>query len=184
MPRASIALASLSLVSLLGALALAACGLGSPPEPSTSCATEAPPSGDEPALFFSHPAGGPEPIPTGSVFHLQHSAQAGPHVTVGIRHYTEAGGAWVYEVAFEPELDESDSTAGSTIVRGSNTVSVEACDSGWTETITPVFITVEESGEPGAARGSQQHWGVLRVDATSKASGERLSAELRARIQM
>lgn len=177
-PRASIALAS-----LLGALSLAACGLGSPPEPSTSCATEAPPSDADPALFFSHPAGGPEPIPTGSVFHVQDSAQAGPHVTVGIRHYAEAGGAWVYEVAFEPELDDPDTTAGSTIVRGSNTVSVEACDSGWTETITPVFITVEESGEPGAAR-SRQYWGVLRVDATSEASDERLSAEIRARIQM
>ncbi|XYH96621.1 hypothetical protein ACMHYB_54070 [Sorangium sp. So ce1128] len=161
---------------------------GAPPDPSIACAAGEPPAAGTAALFFSDPQGGVSPLPADAVLQLEYGPQGGQHVMVTVRHHTDGGGVWAYRLGFEPEAVEPGTPAPDAprapVLEGSNTVPVNACASGWTETTAPVFINIMDSGQADAAGEIPTARGVLRIVATPKEAGEKASAEIRVQIAM
>ncbi|WP_437754597.1 hypothetical protein [Sorangium sp. So ce1389] len=158
---------------------------GAPPDPSISCAAGEPPAAGEVTLFFSDPAG---QLPADAVLQLEYGPQGGQHVMATVRHHTSSDGVWAYRLAFAPDTAEPGTpgpdTSRAPKLEGSNTVPVNACASGWTETTAPVFINIMDSGQADAAGEIPKARGVLRVVATPKEAGEKTSAEVRVQIAM
>ncbi|WP_438016324.1 hypothetical protein WMF18_36620 [Sorangium sp. So ce315] len=161
---------------------------GAPPDPSTACADGEPPAAGAAALFFSDPSGGAAPLAPDAVLRLEYGPQGGQHVMVTIRHHTRGDGVWAYRLGFEPEAAEPGTPDPAAprppVLEGSNTVPVNACASGWTETIAPVFINIRDGGLADAAGEIPAARGVLRLVATPKGAGEKASAEIPVQIAM
>ncbi|WP_438005990.1 hypothetical protein WME89_46255 [Sorangium sp. So ce321] len=161
---------------------------GAPPDPSFSCADGEPPAADEAGLFFSDPGGGASPLPADTVLQLEYGPQGGQHVMVTVRHHTSSDGVWAYRLAFQPDAGEPGTPAPEAprapVLEGSNTVPVNACASGWTETTAPMFINIMDSGLADAAGEIPKARGMLRLVATPKEAGEKASAEVRVQIAM
>ncbi|HTN89882.1 MAG TPA: hypothetical protein VL242_39675 [Sorangium sp.] len=161
---------------------------GAPPDPSFACDDSEPPAAGEASLFFSDPGGGASPLPADAVLQLEYGPQGGQHVMVTVRHHSSSDGVWAYRLAFEPEAAEP-GTPGpdaprAPVLEGSNTVPVNACASGWTETTAPVFINIMDSGQADTAGEIPKARGVLRLVATPKEAGEKASAEVRVQIAL
>ncbi|AUX47778.1 uncharacterized protein SOCE26_093020 [Sorangium cellulosum] len=154
---------------------------GPPPSPSFACSDGEPPADGEATLFFSDPEGGATPLAEDAVLPLEYGLQGGQHVTVGIRHHTAAAGVWSYRVGFERAAGE-ETPKGTPVLQGANTVAVNACASGWTETLTPVFINFMEDGVRDTSGNIPNARGVLRVVATHTDTDEKLSAEIPTQI--
>ncbi|WP_437588630.1 hypothetical protein [Sorangium sp. So ce1000] len=187
--RSGVAITALLGLSSTGSFCIFPGDGGGPPDPSTACAAGEPPAAGADALFFSAPEGGGSPLAADTVLQLEYGPQGGQHAMVGIRHHTSGAGVWAYRIAFEPEMPapeepEPGSMARSPVFEGSNTVPVNACASGWTETIAPVFVHILDGGRPDASGHIPEARGVLRVVATEKDSAEKVSAEIPARIAM
>lgn len=165
-------------------------GNNGPPDPSTACADGEPPAAGAAGLFFSDPRGGAAPLAEDAALPIEYGPQGGQHVMVAIRHHTRGGGVWAYRLAFEPETadpaaPEPDPAAPRRpVLEGSNTVPVNACASGWTETIAPVFLDIRDGGLADAAGEIPAARGVLRIVATPKDAGEKVSAEIPLQIAM
>lgn len=118
---------------------------------------------------------------------LEYGPQGGQHVMVGIRHHTSGAGVWAYRMAFQPETPEPEAPETpprAPVLQGSNTVPVNACASGWTETIAPLFVDILDSGQADASGQIPTTRGVLRIVATARDSDEKLSAEIPVQIAM
>lgn len=165
-------------------------GNNGPPDPSTACADGEPPAAGAAGLFFSDPKGGATPLAEDAALPIEYGPQGGQHVMVAIRHHTRGDGVWAYRLAFEPDAadpaaPEPDPAAPRRpVLEGSNTVPVNACASGWTETIAPVFLDIRDSGLADAAGEIPAARGVLRVVATPRDAGEKVSAEIPLQIAM
>ncbi|WP_437732791.1 hypothetical protein [Sorangium sp. So ce1335] len=159
---------------------------GAPPDPSTACADGEPPAAGAAALFFSDPEGGATPLSADAVLQIEYGPQGGQHVIVGIRHHTRSDGVWAYRLGFEPEAAEPGDPAAPRrpVLEGSNSVPVNACASGWTETIAPVFLNIRDSGQADATGAIPAARGVLRIVATPKEAGEKVSADIPLQIAM
>ncbi|WP_437277490.1 hypothetical protein WME90_40580 [Sorangium sp. So ce375] len=188
--RTGVAITALLGLSSMGTFCILPDGGGNgPPDPSTACASGEPPAAGADVLFFSAPEGGGSPLAADTVLHLEYGPQGGQHVMVGIRHHTSGGGVWAYRIAFEPETPAPESPEPGALPRppvleGSNTVPVNACASGWTETIAPLFVQILDGGQSDASGQIPEARGVLRVVATEEGSAEQVSAEVPARIAM
>ncbi|WP_437674106.1 hypothetical protein [Sorangium sp. So ce131] len=154
---------------------------GPPPSPSFACADGAPPADGEATLFFSDPEGGATPLAADTALPLEYGLQGGQHVTVGIRHHAATAGVWSYRVAFERAAAD-EAPPGAPVLEGVNTIAVNTCASGWTETLTPVFINIVDSGTADGSGSIPNARGVLRVVATHTDTDEELSAEIPAQI--
>ncbi|MGK3999307.1 hypothetical protein [Sorangium sp. So ce1024] len=190
---------SVALTALLGLFSMGTfCVLpdpnaGAPPDPSTACADGEPPAAGEPALFFGDPSDGAAPLAPDAVLRLEYGPQGGQHVMVTIRHHTRSDGVWAYRLGFQQEAAEPGTPEPGTpdpaaprppVLEGSNTVPVNACASGWTETVAPVFINIRDGGLADAAGEIPAARGVLRLVATPKGAGEKASAEIAVQIAM
>lgn len=171
-----------AITALLGLLSMGAFCLEDleqpgPPDPSFACVDGAPPAAGAATLFFSDPGGGASPLAADAVLDLEYGLQGGQHVTVRIRQHTGHAGVWAYRVAFEPATPDPEAPPGAPVLEGENTVAVNPCSSGWTETIAPLFIDVIDGGQPDETGRSPDARGALRVVATHRGSGEVVSAE-------
>jgi hypothetical protein len=157
------------------------CGTRAPPAPATSCAQAAAPATEGATLMFGHPDRVATPLQPNDTLPLEHGPQGGQHVMIGIRQVASEASTWVYRVNFQQAEAPMGSSAPPVALEGSNTIAVDTCAEGWTETTLPVFMDIYIKDEAAAADISTID-GVLRVVAM-KADTE-LAVELPVRVDI
>ncbi len=183
-PRITVAIAALLGLLSMGTFCILDDPRGIPPSPSFACAAGDPPEEGAAPLFFSAPEGGASPLAPDATLAIEYGNQGGQHVTVALRHHAAAAGVWTYRLGFEQSPPEAEAAQSTPKIEGANTVPVDACPSGWTETRAPLFIDILQYGEPNAAGETLDPRGVLRVIATHVASDAQLSAEIPVQIDL
>jgi hypothetical protein len=163
-------------VAILAAMFLATSTMGTfcicnpdsdtePPETTTECGEGAQPAEGEATLVLSNPDTGLA-LAEGEILPVEYGDQGGQHVFVLVQQHATAKAAWTYQLEFHGL--RYDNTQG---VIGSNTVIVDLCAPGWTESTVPVFLN---SGSPGEV--------TLRIRATAEGSAE-LTSEVKIVIE-
>jgi hypothetical protein len=144
----------------------------------------APPEGGQDVVLLGQPSQSGTPLPEGAVLALEVGPQGGQHVMIAVRQYSSAVATWVYEVGFEQAPPAAGAAPESPTIHGSNSVPVETCASGWTETTMPVFIHFTYgTSSPSPAGEVKRFQGVLRVVARNRDSEGKLTAEMPVEIQ-